>query len=100
VASGVTLGDVAQEGTADRAVHSAGVSRQYAQWRALCVNNGLIQIGPGGGQNVTYDTIRKDEWLRLFNLRTIQASYFMNGYYCYSSSIDGVFQAEHVPVRG
>ena len=57
-------------------------------------NNGLIQIGPTGGVNVTYSMIRKDEWLRLFNLRTLQASYFMNGYYCYSSAIDGVFQTD------
>jgi len=57
-------------------------------------NNGLILIGPSGGSNVTYDVIRKDEWLRLFNLRTLQASYFMNGYYCYSSAIDGVFQTD------
>jgi hypothetical protein len=56
--------------------------------------NGLILIGPGGGQNLTYDTIRKDEWERLFNLRTIQASFFMNGYYCYSTAVDGVFQKD------
>lgn len=57
-------------------------------------NNGLILIGPSGGTNVTHDMIRKDEWLRLFNLRTLQASYFMDGYYCYSSAIDGVFQTD------
>ena len=57
-------------------------------------NNGLILIGPSGGSNQTYDVIRKDEWLRLFNLTTLQASFFMNGYYCYSSAIDGVFQTD------
>jgi hypothetical protein len=55
-------------------------------------NNGLIMIGPAGGQNLTFNTIRKDEWSQLLNLRTVRASFFMNGYYAYSSAIDGVFQ--------
>ena len=54
--------------------------------------NGLILIGPGGGKNLTFDIIRKDEWLRLVNLNTLHATYFMNGYYTYSGAIDGVFQ--------
>jgi hypothetical protein len=57
-------------------------------------NNGLILIGPNGGQNVTDANIRKDQWLRLFNLRTVQASFFMNGYYVYSTAVDGVFQPD------
>jgi hypothetical protein len=57
-------------------------------------HNGLILISPQGGQNLTYDTIRKDEWMRLINLSTVQASFFMNGYYCYSTAIDGVFQKD------
>jgi hypothetical protein len=57
-------------------------------------NNGLILIGPAGGQNVTYDTIRKDEWMRLINLDSVHASWFMNGYYCYSGVVDGVFQED------
>lgn len=56
--------------------------------------NGLILIGPGGGLNVTFNIIRKDEWLRLVNLRTMHATYFMNGYYCYSGSVEGVFQTD------
>lgn len=55
-------------------------------------NNGLILIGPSGGTNLTYDLIRKDEWLRLANLSTIAATYFMNGYYAFSGAIEGVFQ--------
>ena len=54
--------------------------------------NGLILIGPGGGRNLTFDIIRKDEWLRLLNLSTIHATYFMNGYYTYSGAVEGVFQ--------
>ena len=54
--------------------------------------NGLILIGPSGGRNLTVNLIRKDQWLRLINLRTIHATYFMEGYYCYSSVIDGVFE--------
>jgi hypothetical protein len=54
--------------------------------------NGLILIGPSGGQNTTANTIRKDEWLRLLNLSTVHASYFMGGYYAYSGVIDGVFK--------
>jgi hypothetical protein len=56
--------------------------------------NGLIMIGPGGGKNMTFDIIRKDEWLRLINLNTLHATYFMNGYYTYSGAIDGVFQED------
>lgn len=55
-------------------------------------NNGLILIGPGGAVNLTFDMIRKDEWLQFLNLRTLHATYFMNGYYCYSGTVDGVFQ--------
>jgi hypothetical protein len=55
-------------------------------------NNGLILIGPSGGQNLTYDVVRKDEWLRLLNLNSIQGAFFMNGYYCFSAVTDGVFQ--------
>ena len=62
-------------------------------------NNGLILIGPGGGQNLTYDLIRKDEWLRLSNLETIAATYFMNGYYAFSGAIDGVFQTDPAPTE-
>lgn len=54
--------------------------------------NGLILIGPSGGTNLTLNMIRKDQWLRLINLRTIHATYFIDGYYCYSAAIDGVFQ--------
>lgn len=57
-------------------------------------NNGLILIGPGGGQNLTFDIIRKDDWLKLINLATIHATYFMNGYYVYSGAADGVFQED------
>jgi hypothetical protein len=57
-------------------------------------NNGLILIGPSGGTNLTYDLIRKDEWLRLANLQTISATYFMNGYYAFSGAVEGVFQAD------
>ena len=61
-------------------------------------NNGLILIGPAGGQNLTAKLIRKDQWMRLINLQTIHATYFMEGYYCYSSAIDGVFQADSFQV--
>lgn len=60
-------------------------------------NNGLILIGPGGGVNLTYDLIRKDEWLRLANLETIAGTYFMNGYYAFSGAIEGVFQTDPPP---
>jgi len=56
--------------------------------------NGLILIGPGGGRNLTFDIIRKDEWLRLVNLNTLHATYFMNGYYTYSGAVEGVFQED------
>ena len=57
--------------------------------------NGLILIGPSGGVNLTLATmIRKDQWMRRINLRTIHATYFLNGYYCYSAAIDGVFQGD------
>lgn len=59
--------------------------------------NGLILIGPGGGKNVTFDLIRKDDWLRIANLNTIHATYFMNGYYFYSGAIEGVFQTDPPP---
>ena len=62
-------------------------------------NNGLILIGPGGGVNLTYDIIRKDEWLRLSNLQTIAATYFMNGYYFFSGAIEGVFQTDPAPTE-
>jgi hypothetical protein len=62
-------------------------------------NNGLILIGPGGGVNLTYDLIRKDEWLRLSNLQTISATYFMNGYYAFSGVIEGVFQTDPSPTQ-
>lgn len=56
--------------------------------------NGLILIGPGGATNLTYDTIRKDEWLNLVNLNTVHATYFMNGYYLFSGVTTGVFQED------
>ena len=59
--------------------------------------NGLILIGPAGGRNLTFDILRKDEWLRLLNLNTIHATYFMNGYYTYSGAIEGVFQTAPPP---
>ena len=59
--------------------------------------NGLILIGPTGAKNLTFNIIRKDEWLRLVNLNTLHATYFMNGYYCYSGAIDGVFQTLDQP---
>jgi len=62
-------------------------------------NNGLILIGPGGGVNLTYDIIRKDEWLRLANLQTIAATYFMNGYYAFSGAVEGVFQTDPPPTE-
>lgn len=62
-------------------------------------NNGLILIGPGGGVNVTYDIIRKDEWVRLSNLQTVAACYFMNGYYAFSGAIEGVFQIGPAPTE-
>jgi hypothetical protein len=55
-------------------------------------NNGLILIGPSGARNLTFDIIRKDDWFKLINLSTVHATYFMNGYYCYSGAIEGVFQ--------
>ena len=57
-------------------------------------HNGLILISPQGGQNLTYDNIRKEQWMRLLNRNTVQASFFMNGYYAYSTAIDGVFQTD------
>jgi hypothetical protein len=54
--------------------------------------NGLILIGPTGARNLTFNIIRKDEWLNLVNLNTLHATYFMNGYYTYSGAVDGVFQ--------
>jgi hypothetical protein len=62
-------------------------------------NNGLILIGPGGGTNLTYDIIRKDEWLRLANLQTLAATFFMNGYYAFSGAIEGVFQTDPPPTE-
>jgi hypothetical protein len=59
--------------------------------------NGLILIGPSGGRNLTFDMIRKDEWLRLLNLTSIHATYFMNGYYTYSGATEGVFQTQPPP---
>ena len=56
--------------------------------------NGLILIGPGGAVNLTYDIIRKDEWLNLVNLNTVHATYFMRGYYLFSGATAGVFQAD------
>jgi hypothetical protein len=56
--------------------------------------NGLILIGVAGGTNLTEHLIRKDQWLRLINLQTIHATFFMNGYYTYSAAIDGVFQTD------
>jgi hypothetical protein len=56
--------------------------------------NGLILIGPSGGTNLTLNMVRKDQWLRLLNLRTMHATYFMDGYYTYSGAIDGVFQSD------
>lgn len=59
--------------------------------------NGLILIGPAGGKNLTFDIIRKDEWFKLVNLATVHATYFMNGYYCYSGAVEGVFQTQPPP---
>ena len=57
-------------------------------------NNGLILIGPGGGQNVTFDIIRKDDWLKLTNLQVLHAAWFMNGYYGFAGVVEDVFQAD------
>ena len=56
--------------------------------------NGLILIGPGGGQNLTFNMVRKDEWFKLLDLHTIHATYFMQGYYAYSGKVSGVFQTD------
>ena len=56
--------------------------------------NGLILIGPSGSQNLTKEMIRKDDWNEMFNLATLKATFFMNGYYAYSGAVEGVFQSD------
>ena len=63
-------------------------------------NNGLILIGPGGGVNLTFDIIRKDDWLKLTNLTTIHGTYFMNGYYAFAGVVENVFQTDAFQMDG
>lgn len=56
--------------------------------------NGLIMITPNGAENMTLNTITKDEWNKVLNLPTINAAVLALGYYAFSGQISGVFQAD------
>lgn len=56
--------------------------------------NGLINAGPNGLQNVTLQSILKDQWPEFLDLGSVAAAILAGGYYAFSISSGGVFQPD------
>jgi len=56
--------------------------------------NGLIQITPYGGQNVTVNMIGKEDFSKYLNIYNLHAAWFMNSYLSFAGVADNVFQLD------
>lgn len=56
--------------------------------------NGLIQITPYGGQNVTINMIDKSQFPKMLRIDNLHAAWLVNGYYAIGGVSDEVFQAD------
>lgn len=56
--------------------------------------NGLINITASGAQNMTINSILKDQWAKQLNLPSVCAAVLSNCYHAYSITDTGVFQED------